>query len=45
MLIDFSHSIRVNSPNFAPFHLVNDIAIVETLNGEVMAFKLDFPKK
>jgi outer membrane protein assembly factor BamB len=36
---------RVNSPNFAPFHLVDDIAIVETLNGEVMAFKLDLPNK
>jgi outer membrane protein assembly factor BamB len=35
---------RVNSPNFAPFHLVDDIVIVETLNGEVMAFKLDLPK-
>jgi outer membrane protein assembly factor BamB len=36
---------RVNSPNFAPFHLIDDIAIIETLNGEVMAFKLDLPNK
>lgn len=36
---------RVNSPNFVSFHLVDDIAIVETLNGEVMAFKLDLPNK
>jgi hypothetical protein len=36
---------RVDSPNFGPSHLIDNIAIVQTLNGDVMAFKLDLPKQ